>query len=101
MDRVGELETAAPCAHSVLIARSKLRSHAKRGAQFAAGRNGLDPLFLLECALLVMIGQSPARLDAEKWPAVRPQRQVRHAGQVQRHPATAWWIDIGKQSSRH
>ena len=77
---LGGLETAAPCAHSALVARGKLRCHARRSAQFAAGRDGLDPLLLLECALLVMIGQPPTRLDAEKRPAVRPQRHVRHTG---------------------
>src|SRR6266436_3526013 len=86
---------------NILITRRKLRRHAKRSAQFAAGRNGLDPLLLFERALLMVIGQPPARLDAEKRPTVRPQRHVRHAGQVQSHPSTAWWINIGKNSSRH
>src|SRR5438477_5917435 len=84
-----------------LIARRKLRRHAKRSAQFASGRNGLNPLFLLERALLVIIGQTPAWLNAKKWTAIRPQRHVRNTGQIHYHPATAWWINIGKNSSRH
>src|SRR5215216_602087 len=62
---------------NILIARRKLRRHAERSAQIAAGRNGLDPLLLFERALLMMIGQPPARLDAEKRPTIRPQRHVR------------------------
>ena len=72
-------DTDAPQRHGDrLIARRKLRRHAKRSAQVAAGRNGLDPLLVFERALLVMIGQTPAWFDAEKRPAVRPQRYVRH-----------------------
>src|SRR5678815_1068159 len=75
---IGGLETAAPCADSALITRRKLRRHAEGSAQFAAGRNHLDSLLLFKRALLMVIGQSPARLDAQKWAAVRPQRHVRH-----------------------
>ena len=39
-----------------LIARRKLRRHAKRSPKVAAGRNGLDPLLLFERALLMVIG---------------------------------------------
>ena len=47
----------------VLIARRKLRRHAERGAQFAAGPNRLNSSFLLERALIVIVGQTPTRLD--------------------------------------
>src|ERR1041385_2796172 len=58
-----------------LIARSKLRGHAKRSAQFAAGRNDLNPFLMLECALIMVIGQTPARLDAQKRVFVRSEER--------------------------
>ena len=56
----------------------------------------MDSLFVFERALLVMIGQAPARLDAEKWSAIGPQRDVRHSGKIQGYPPAARRIDIGK-----
>src|SRR5262249_34285589 len=82
-----------------LITRRKLRSDVEGGAQFAARRNDLNTLLVLKCALLVMVGESPTRLDAEKWPAVRPESYVRHAGKIQCHPSTARRIDIGEVAS--
>jgi hypothetical protein len=48
------------------IARGKLRIHAKKGAQFAAGRNRLNSFLIFKRALFVMIGQPPARFHAKK-----------------------------------
>src|SRR5437762_3777354 len=84
-----------------LVNRSKLRSHTEGGAQFPAGRNCLDSLLLLERALLVSIGQAPARLDTQKRTAVRPQRHIRNTGQIHHHPPSARRIDIGELRARN
>src|SRR5262245_20402345 len=84
-----------------LIARRKLRHHAERGLQFAAGRNGLDPLFFLERALVVSIGQTPAWLDAKERAAIRPQSDVRNTGQIHYHPASTLRIDKRKLRPRN
>jgi hypothetical protein len=62
----------APGLLALLITGGELRSHTKGGAQLAFRRNCLNALFVLERALLMVVGQTPARLNAEKRPAVRP-----------------------------
>ena len=52
----------------------KLWFEGKTGYQFPTWRNLLDAFLVLESALLVVIGQAPARLDTEKWSAIGPQR---------------------------
>src|SRR5918996_2231676 len=84
-----------------LITGSKLRSHAEGGAQFAIRLNGLDPLLVLERALLLMIGQTPAWLDAEKRAAIRPQSHVWNTGQIHHHPAPTRRIYKGKLRPRN
>jgi hypothetical protein len=80
---------------------SQLRSHAKRGAQFAAGRNSLDPLLLFERPLFVRISQAPAWLNAQKRAAIRPQRYVRNIGKIHDHPTSALRIHEGKLPPRN
>jgi len=84
-----------------LIARRKLRRHAERGAQFAAGPNGLNSSFLLERALIVIVGQTPAWLDTEKRVAIRPQSDVRNTGQIHYHPASTLRIHERKLPPRN
>src|SRR5262245_37466389 len=84
-----------------LIARRKLRRHTKRGAQFAAGLNGLNSSFLLERALIVIVGQTPAWLDTEKRAAIRPQGDVRNTGQIHDYPAPTLRIHEGKLPPRN
>src|SRR5436190_20756805 len=96
-DGLQSAETVAPSIASfLLIARSKLRSHAEGSAQFATGRNDLNPLFVLERTLVMVIGQTPARLDAQEWAAIGPQRHVGKTGQIHHHPAPARWVNIRK-----
>src|SRR5437763_6625977 len=45
-----------------------------------------NALLVLERALVVMIGQAPAGLDAEKRSAVGPQCHVWYACKIHRHP---------------
>src|SRR5947207_13648971 len=70
-----------------LIAGGKLRSHAQRRAQFPSRGNRLNALLFLERALLMMVGQTPARLDAEKWPAIGPATHIQHASEIHAHPS--------------
>ena len=57
---------------------STIRLEAEAGQKFAASRNFLNAFFVLEGALLVMIGQAPARLDAEERAAIGPKREIRN-----------------------
>src|ERR1700730_13519520 len=81
------------------ITGGKLRSHAEGGAQLASRRNCLNALLVFKGALIVIIGQAPARLHTEKWSAIGPQGHVRHAAKIQSHPSASRRIDIGKISS--
>ncbi len=47
----------------------------------------------------MMIGQTPARLDAKERSAIGPQRHIWHAGKIDNHPAAAGRIDVGKFAS--
>src|SRR5437763_15190159 len=55
-----------------------------------------NALLVLERALVVMIGQAPAGLDAEKRSAVGPQCHVWYACKIHRHPPATRRIDIGE-----
>src|SRR6266513_2828256 len=105
IDRLGEQSTKRSSRHKVsevgsrlslirLIARGKLRSHAKEGAQLVAGQNCLDALLVFKGALFVVISKSPARLDAKKWSAVGPKSHIRDTGQIESHPPPTRRIDI-------
>src|SRR6184192_2650784 len=90
-------ETVTPSVATFsLITRSQLRSHAERTAQFATRRNDLNPLLMLERALVVVIGQTPAWFDAQEWAAVGPQCHVGNTGQIQDHPAPAGGVNVRK-----
>src|ERR1043166_3477661 len=48
-----------------------------------------------------MIGETPARLKAEKRSAIGPQRQIWRFAKIDNHPAATRWIDKRKFAPRH
>jgi serine/threonine protein kinase len=56
-------------------------------------------LLVFKRALLMMVGQTPTRLDAEKRP-VGPQSHVRHAGEIQRHPNGYYYLVMERVSGK-
>ena len=76
-DRIGPLDL--PCIDPDIVnsQRRAVGIDVRRGvamAQFAARRDDLNSLLVFKCALLVMVRQTPAGLDAKKWSAVGPER---------------------------
>lgn len=64
----------ADATHTATSGVSELRRDHEAGFQCAAGRDPLDAFLVLERTLVVVIRQSPARLNAKESAAVRPQR---------------------------
>ena len=48
-----------------------------------------------------MIGQAPARLDAEKRSAIGPQRQIRNAGQIDRDGSSGRRVGVSERAIRN
>src|SRR5436190_16439136 len=73
---------------------------AEAGGEVFAGGNLLNAFFVLERALLVVVGQAPAGLDAEKRTTIGPQGQVRYAGKIDRNGPSARRVGEGEGAVR-
>src|SRR4051812_24450112 len=78
-----------PVAGAVALQFRKAWCETKTRFELATGRDLLNSFLVLESALLVMVGQSPAGLDAEKRPAIGPEGEIGNVCQVDRDDPAA------------